>query len=160
MGLIRDKDETAYRKEQYWDALHRMLIKKKKIDTKQFMFALRRAQQAPPYGDTAAEKANSVEFPGFHLANTKAIPTVAPPPSVSEKRLYPPPLVTLYRGTPESFISYALTTWLGSRKALEEHLTSRIMKTASKGIAHPLHYQQFHHIDTQAALRFKTLLPD
>lgn len=71
VGLIRDKDETAYRKEQYRDAVRKMLIKKDSHKTVYVCFE--KGRQAPPYATdpsvTLLRKRPSVEFLGFHVAD-------------------------------------------------------------------------------------------
>ncbi|KAM3843222.1 nuclear pore complex protein Nup107 [Diretmus argenteus] len=156
VGLISDNDESAYRKEveqlTSWCGSHNLFLNVEK--TKEMVVDFRKAgklHHTPlTIGGAAVERVNTVKFLGVHLADDlSSTSNISAIVKKAQQRLHPlrrlrkvglpsPHLTTFYRGTIESVVSYALTSWFGSCKAHEKQRLNKIIKTASKIIGAPL----------------------
>ncbi len=150
VGLIKDEDETAYRREveqlTRWCRSHNLLLNVDK--TKELVMDFRksaRPEHNPLIIDGAAVgKVSSVKFLGVHLAEDLSFTTnTAAITKKAQQRLHllrklrkaglpTAHLTTFYKGTVESILTYNITSWFGSCKEYDRRQLNRVVKTASR----------------------------
>ncbi|KAK5892697.1 hypothetical protein CesoFtcFv8_013051 [Champsocephalus esox] len=155
IGLVSGGDETAYREEvrklTEWCAVNNLLLNS--IKTKEIIIDFRRTSidHAPLYinGD-CVERVLSFKFLGVHISqeltwstNTTAVIKKA------QQRLYflrllrknhlnQKLLVTFYRSTVESVLTYCISAWYAGCSAADRKALQRVINTAQRIIGCPL----------------------
>lgn len=156
VGLITNNDENSYREEvrqlENWCSSHNLSINVDK--TKEMVIDFRKSgghnHTDLQINGAAVERVSTVKFLGVHLANDLTFHTnTAAVVKKAQKRLHPlrkltkaglptPHLITFYRGTIESLLTYGFTSWFGSCRDYELSKLQRIVKAARKIIGSPL----------------------
>ena len=155
VGLISEGDESAFRAEveelERWCAVNNLALNTSK--TKEVIIDYRRKDNTiPPLvisGD-AVERAPSFRFLGVHLdedltwgTNTSAITKKAHQRLhflrvLRNNKLPQELLVSFYRCSIESILTYCINVWFGSCTAAEKTALQRVVNTAQKIIGCPL----------------------
>ncbi|KAF7665153.1 hypothetical protein LDENG_00151510, partial [Lucifuga dentata] len=155
VGLITGGDEAAYREEvehlSTWCLANNLLLNTSKTKEVIVDFRRTRVDHAPLYinGDVV-ETVSSFRFLGVHLSgeltwsvNTKAVMAKAQQRLhflrvLRKNKLDQRLLVTFYRSTIESVITYCISAWYAGSSAADRKALQRVINTAQKIVGCPL----------------------